>query len=178
MKAVIITWESFQDQELVYPFHRLKEETEDVLVAANVVGRFHGIMGVNMTSHLLLDELIKDRVRFLSDFDLMVLPGGVKALEKLRQEKGVISFIKDWVAGGKVVASTCHGAQLLISAGVVKGKKISAYYSIEDDIRNAGAEYINAPVVVDGNIVSSPHYDHMGVWMKTAIDQVKDAATR
>ena len=65
----------------------LKEETEDVLVAANVVG-FHGIMGVNMTSHLLLDELIKDRVQFLSDFDLMVLPGGVKALEKLRQEKG------------------------------------------------------------------------------------------
>ena len=76
------------------------------------------------------------------------------------------------------MASTCHGAQLLISAGVVKGKKVSAYYSIEDDVRNAGAEYINAPVVVDGNIVSSPHYDHMGVWMKTAIDQVKDAATR
>ena len=73
------------------------------------------------------------------------------------------------------MASTCHGDNY-ISAGVCK--KVSAYYSIEDDVRNAGAEYINAPVVVDGNIVSSPHYDHMGVWMKTAIDQVKDAATR
>jgi len=178
MKALIITWESFQDQELVYPFHRLKEETDDVLVAANVVGRFHGIMGVNMTSHLLLDELVNDRERFLSDFDLLVLPGGVKALEKLRQEKTVISFITDWVIGGKVVASTCHGAQLLISAGVVKGRKLSAYYSIEDDVKNAGAEYIDAPVVVDENIVSSPHYDHMGIWMKTAIDQVKNAPTR
>jgi protease I len=175
MKSLIITWESFQDQELVYPFHRLKEETEDVVVAANVVGRFHGIMGVNMTSNLLLSELVSDKERFLSDFDLLVLPGGVKALEKLRQEKAVISFIKEWTTSNKVVASTCHGAQLLISADVVRGRRISAYYSIEDDIKNAGAEYINAPVVVDRNIVSSPHYDYMGVWMKTAIDQVKNA---
>ncbi len=178
MKSLIITWESFQDQELVYPFHRLKEETEDVVVAANVVGRFHGIMGVNMTSHLLLSELVSDKERYLSDFDLLVLPGGVKALEKLRQEKTVISFIKEWTTKNKIVASTCHGAQLLISADVVRGRRVSAYYSIEDDIKNAGAEYINAPVVVDRNIVSSPHYDHMGIWMKTAIDQVKNAADR
>jgi protease I len=110
----------------------------------------------------------------LKSVDILVLPGGVKALEKLRQEKQVIKFISDCDKAGKVIASTCHGAQLLISAKVVAGRKISGYYSLEDDINNSGATYVNEPVVVDRNIVSSPHYDHMGIWMKTAIDMVKN----
>jgi protease I len=64
----------------------------------------------------------------------------------------------------------------MISAKIVKGKNISGYYSLEDDINNAGAKYVNEPVVVDGNIVSSPHYDHMGIWMKTAIELVKNGS--
>jgi protease I len=112
----------------------------------------------------------------LKEYDILILPGGVKALEKLRQEKQVISFISEWNKRGKVIASTCHGAQLMISAKIVAGRNISGYYSLEDDINNSGAKYVNEPVVVDGNIVSSPHYDHMGIWMKTAIDMVnKDA---
>jgi protease I len=179
MKALIITWENFQDQELVYPFYRLKEETDDVVVMSNVTGKFFGIMGSNMTSHVLVSELNhKDIVEnYLKEYDILILPGGVKALEKLRQEKQVISFISEWNKQGKVIASTCHGAQLMISAKIVAGRKISGYYSLEDDINNSGAKYVNEPVVVDGNIVSSPHYDHMGIWMKTAIDMVnKDAA--
>jgi hypothetical protein len=58
MKALIITWENFQDQELVYPYYRLKEETDDVVVMSNVVGKFFGIMGSNMTSHVNVEQLI------------------------------------------------------------------------------------------------------------------------
>jgi protease I len=180
MRALIITWENFQDQELVYPFYRLKEETDKVVVMSNVIGKFFGIMGSNMTSHALVNELNhKDVVdNCLEEFDILILPGGVKALEKLRQEKQVINFISEWNKRGKVIASTCHGAQLMISAKIVEGREISGYYSLEDDINNAGAKYVNAPVVVDGNIVSSPHYDHMGIWMKTAIDMVKQNAAK
>ena len=180
MRALIITWENFQDQELVYPFYRLKEETDKVVVMSNVIGKFFGIMGSNMTSHALVNELNhKDVVdNCLKEFDILILPGGVKALEKLRQEKQVISFISEWNKRGKVIASTCHGAQLMISAKIVEGREIIGYYSLEDDINNAGAKYVNAPVVVDGNIVSSPHYDHMGIWMKTAIDMVKQNAAK
>ena len=180
MRALIITWENFQDQELVYPYYRLKEETDDVVVMSNVVGKFFGIMGSNMTSHKLVNEL-HDKVKFesyLNDYDILILPGGVKSLEKLRQEKQAISFISEWNKLGKVIASTCHGAQLMISAKIVAGREISGYYSLEDDINNSGAKYVNAPVVVDGNIVSSPHYDHMGIWMKTAIDMVKQNAAK
>jgi protease I len=174
MKSLIITWAGFQDQEVVYPYYRLREEAqapEDVVIMSNVIGKFHGIMGVNMDSTALTDEL-KESARadhYLKNFDMLVIPGGVKALEKLRQEKHVLAFIAEWNRLGKTIASTCHGAQLLISARVVKGRKVSAYYSIEDDVNNAGAQYVNAPYVVDGNLVSSPHYQWMGEWMKEAI---------
>lgn len=177
MKALIITWENFQDQELVYPYYRLREDAmvpDDIVVMSNVVGKFFGIMGSNMESHKTIAELQDESQvqKYLTDFDLLVLPGGVKALEKLRQEKDVIKFISRWNELGKIIASTCHGAQLLISAKAITGKKVSAYYSIEDDVNNAGATYVNQPVVIDKNIVSSPHYNWMGEWMKAAIDLV------
>ena len=178
MKSLLLTWENFQDQELVYPYYRLREEAEkidDVKIISNVVGKFYGIMGVNMTSHMLVSDLNdKNHIKkLIESYDLLILPGGVKALEKLRQEKYAVSFVKSWGESGKIIASTCHGAQLLISAGLTKGKNISGYYSIKDDINNSGARYIDEPYVIDGNIVSSPHYDWMGEWMSAAIKLAK-----
>ena len=97
---------------------------------------------------------------------------GVK-LEKLRQEKHVLSFISIGTSG-KIIASTCHGAQLMISAKITRGHTISGYYSIEDDINNSGATYSREPCVVSDNIVSSPHYDNMAIWMKTAVEKAKE----
>jgi protease I len=128
-----------------------------------------------MESHALISDLsnIEKVNYYIENYDLLVIPGGVKALEKLRQEKQVILFIAAWNNKKKIIASTCHGAQLMISAKITSGKRISGYYSIEDDISNSGAVYVNEPVVVDGNIVSSPHYNWMGEWMNTAINLAK-----
>lgn len=172
-KALIITYDQFQDQEVVYPYYRLEGELiETHIVSSNKdeKNRTYGILGVNMPCHFTLDEFRANIESFLEDYSLLVLPGGVKSLEKLRQEKFVIDFIRQWHDLGKLIASTCHGAQLLISAGVTKNRTISGYYSIEVDIHNSGAIYSREPVCVDGNIVSSPHYDHMGVWMETVIN--------
>ena len=172
---MILTYEGFQDQEVVYPYYRLMEEIggdETVHLFSNKLGRIFGILGCHVPSNRLIEDL-KDqnkKNRLMSECDLLVLPGGVKALEKLRQEKYVISFIKEWYEKGKILASTCHGAQLMISAKITSGNTISGYYSIEDDISNSGAIYSREPVVVSKNIVSSPHYDNMAVWMKTAIE--------
>jgi protease I len=171
MKALIITWEKFQDHEVIYPFYRLKEEKCDVRIMSNVIGKFHGILGTNMESDFTVDMLKQKSAynKFLNEFDFLVIPGGVKALEKLRQEKQVLQFINDWNRLGKVISSTCHGAQLLISSKVVAGRKLSGYYSIKDDINNAGALYVDAPAVIDKNIISSPHYKWMGEWMHESI---------
>ena len=88
MKAIIVTWEKFQDHEVIYPYYRLLEEGFEVDIMSNALGRIHGIMGTNMESTLLTTEL-DNQSRFnelLKEYDIMVVPGGVKALEKLRQE--------------------------------------------------------------------------------------------
>ena len=113
--------------------------------------------------------LEKNRKKYL-DYDVLVVPGGVKALEKLRLEEGVVEFVREWNALDKTIFSLCNGAQLLITADVIKGKTVSGYYAIEADINNAGATYHRGPVVVDSNIVSSPHYDFMGEWMRTGYE--------
>ena len=161
-KAIIICGENVQDQEWVYPYYRLQEEGFEAINATKDGKETKGIIGIKIPGDISYDKL---RVE---DYDMMVLPGGVKMMEKLRQEEGVLKFIGDFVNSGKTVASTCHGAQLLISAKAVKGKKISGYYSIKDDVNNAGATYVDAPFVTDGNIVSSPHYKYLGPWMKEA----------
>src|SRR5207249_1363720 len=112
----------------------------------------------------------------VKDYDLLILPGGAKAMEYMRQDEALLKFITDFNASGKIIASICHAAQLLISARVVKGRKVSGYYSIKDDINNAGAVYVDAPAVVDGNLVTSPHYKHLGPWMKEALIQVEKRA--
>lgn len=172
--ALIITWTGFQDHELVYPYYRLLGagfQTTIVGDKKDELGRFYGIFGLNMPCDELISEFIKKKEFWLENADLLVIPGGVKSLEKLRLQKEVKEFISEWHNRGKLISSTCHGAQMLISAKVVKGKTIAAYYSLQDDIENAGATYSKEPVVVSGNIVSSPHYDFMGEWMEITLKE-------
>ena len=109
----------------------------------------------------------------VEDYEMLVLPGGVKAMEKVRQNKDIINFISMFDNKEKVIACICSGAQLLISAKVVKGRNISGYYSMKDDLINAGANYKDEPAVIDKNIVTTAHYKDMGPWMEAALKLVK-----
>lgn len=169
-RALILTYTGFQDHEVVYPYYRLLGEGFETHIVADKrddLGRVYGIFGLNMPCDILLSEF-STKVKS-EDYNMLVIPGGVKSLEKLRQNQEILDFIHTWNNEGKIIVSTCHGAQLLISAKVVRNRSISGYYSLKDDINNAGANYVNAPYVIDNNIISSPHYDHMGVWMEQAI---------
>jgi protease I len=165
-KAIIIAGKEIQDHEFIYPYYRLDEEGYEVDVAVRNKETVFGSIGVKVTPTKDIPELK------VSEYDVLVLPGGAKAIEYMRQDKDILKFISDFHAAGKVIASTCHAGSLLISAGLVKGRKVSGYYSIEDDINNAGGQYINAPFVTDDKIVSSPHYKHLGPWMKEVIAQI------
>ncbi len=168
-KALIITGKFVQDPEFIYPFYRLQEDGYEVIVATEDGKETFGVAGTKIPVHITTDAMD------VNAYDILVLPGGARALEYIRQNKKVLDFITAWNATGKVIACICHGTQLLISAKVVKGRKISAYYSLKDDVNNAGAEFIDAPAVTDGNIVTSPHYKYMGPWMKEVL---RVAATR
>ena len=116
------------------------------------------------------DQKIKkiDEVK-VDDYDVLVIPGGVKAMEKIRQDTRIIEFISSFNSKNKLIACICSGAQLLISAKVVKNRKIAGYYSMKDDLVNAGAIYTDLPAVVDKNIITTAHYKDMGPWMKEVI---------
>jgi protease I len=172
MKALIITWERFQDHELIYPYYSLKEHGFEVTLMANKVGRIYGDLGCHMNCDVVT-EIFKDqnvRQDYLREYDVLLLPGGVKSLEKVRQETGVLEFIREWDQSNKTIFSICNGAQLMISANILKGRKITGYYSIDIDIENAGATYVRENVVVDDNIISTPHYNYMGEWMSKCIE--------
>jgi len=175
-KALILTWEKYQDHEVIYPYYRVQEDDFEVDIMTNILGRVHGYLGTYNESTKLVSDFDDQKKydSYMNDYGLLIIPGGVKALEYLRQQTNALKFISEWNEKGKVIGCICHGAQLLISAKATTGKKISAYYSIEDDVNNSGATYVNAPVVIDQNIVSSPHYNWMGEWMKAAIEKVKN----
>ena len=171
-KAVIISGPLAQDHEFIYPYYRLLEERCELDVCIIGGKPTNGILGTVLPPNK--DHNVKD-INEIShgDYDLLVLPGGVKAMEKIRLNKELIKFISDFDKTNKLIACICSGVQLLISAKVVKGRKISGYYSLEDDITNAGAIYTDLPAVVDKNIVTTAHYKDMGHWMKTAISLLK-----
>ena len=162
-QALILTGNLVQDHEFIYPYYRLDEDGYTVDVAVRGKETVHGIIGAKIVPTKDIPELK------VEDYDIVVIPGGAKAMEKMRQDRELLSFIADYHASGGVIASICHGAQLLISAGLVRGRRVSGYYSIMDDITNAGGTYEDAAFVTDDRIVSCPHYKYLGPWMKEAI---------
>ena len=163
-KALILTGNLVQDHEFIYPYYRVQEDGYEVDVAVRDKKQVNGIIGAKIIPTKDIPELK------VEDYDLLILPGGAKAMEYMRQDTEILKFISDFNSSGKTIASICHAAQLLISSKIVKGRKISGYYSIKDDINNAGAVYTDKPAVVDGNIVTTAHYKDLGIWMKTALD--------
>ena len=163
-RVVIITAQNFQDEELIYPYYRLLEEGYRVDVATPDKIMAHGKYGVPARVTMDTKDLNTE------NFDAVILPGGFEAPDRLRLRKEVIQFIKEMFNAGKLVAAICHGPWLCISAGIVKGKRLTAYISIADDVINAGGKYIEENVVIDGNLITAPHYRNNGEFMKAVVN--------
>lgn len=172
VRSVIITAQNFQDEEFTYPYYRLLEEGYSVDVATPGKENFTGKYGVP-------SKPTKDTMELKeSDYDLVILPGGFEAPDRLRLRKEVLKFVKDMYENNKIVAAICHGPWVCISAGIMKGKKATAFMSIADDVRNAGATYLEEDVVIDGNLITSPHYRNNGDFMKAVIETVNSQKTK
>ena len=163
-RAVIITGPNFQDEEFTYPYYRLLEEGYSVDVATPDKVIVYGKYGVPAKPTIDTKDLKA------SNYDLVILPGGFEAPDRLRLRKEVLGFVKEMHDNGKLVAAICHGPWICISAGIIKGKRATGYISIADDIRNAGATYLEENVVIDGNLITAPHYRNNGDFMKAVIN--------
>jgi protease I len=110
------------------------------------------------------------------DYDALVLPGGRINPDKLRRETSVQSLIRAFFAQGKPVAAICHGPWLLIDAGMVKGKKMTSYHSIQSDLKNAGANWVDEPVVVDENLITSRNPEDLEVFSAKIVEMLAQHA--
>jgi len=148
-KVLLLAADLFEDIELLYPLYRLQEEDIEVTVAgvddSPVKGKKgHGPVAVDTT----VDQVAA------ADFDALVIPGGY-APDRMRMRHAMVDLTKAIAAAGKPVAAICHGPQMLISAGLLRGRTVTCWPSIAIDVTNAGGRYVDRPVVTDGNLITS-----------------------
>lgn len=169
LKVVIITAQNFQDEEVIYPYYRLQEVEDCQVDLATPTGEvMYGKYGVPARANKATSELNAN------DYDLVVIPGGFEAPDRLRIRKEVTDFVAQMNEQGKLVAAICHGPWVCISAKMMKGRKATAYIAVKDDLENAGAEYLHENIVVDDNLITSPHYNDNPIWMKTVVDALEN----
>ena len=148
MKAVMVSADTFEDSELLVPYYRLQEAGVTVTVASLNRGAITGKHGYEVTVDMTLDEVNPD------DYAILILPGG-KAPAALRKEPKALEIARSFFAHVKPVAAICHGPQILISAGLLMGRRATCYLSVADELKEAGTLYEDREVVVDGNLVTS-----------------------
>ncbi|MDY6765112.1 MAG: DJ-1/PfpI/YhbO family deglycase/protease, partial [Halobacteria archaeon] len=152
MTGLIITTDGFEDSEFSYPFYRLQEEGFEVDVVTPEGREVEGKHGYTFEADFGFDEY--EPSEWADEYDFLVIPGG-RAPERLRLEAPVASdIVEAFDEVGKPIASICHGAQLLISAGILEGREVTGYWSLEVDIENAGATFFDEEVVVDDALLA------------------------
>ncbi len=148
MKALIVSGNQFEDTELLVPWYRLLEEKIEVDIASVQVGVITGKHGYTVTAGFSLEAPVPDY------YDLLILPGG-KAPAELRQLESLLEIVHHFFKKEKIVAAICHGPQILVSAGVLVDRKATCYQGVAEELVDAGAEYQDAEVVVDNNLITS-----------------------
>jgi len=148
MKSLIVSADNFEDSELLVPYYRLKEAGIEVTVASLSRGVIKGKHGYEVAVDKTLDEVKAD------DYAILVLPGGA-APSVVRKEPKALEIARTFFSLKKPVAAICHGPQILISAGLLRGRRATCYKSVADELKGAGALYEDREVVVDGKLVTS-----------------------
>lgn len=163
-KVVIPAEDMYNEFELWYPYYRLKEAgAEVVLVGSGRTKNFKSKMGLPVT----VDE---DAANVsASDFDGIVIPGGY-APDLMRRYPEMVKLVKDINDQGKVVAAICHAGWMLTSADIVRGKTLTSFFAIKDDLVHAGANWIDQEVVVDGALITSRTPDDLPAFMKAVVE--------
>lgn len=169
--AVIITENGFEDPEVIYPFYRLVAAGFKVDIATEKGMDVKGKFGFPISALLKPGSPVAAEKLSSEDYDIVVVPGGHVAPDKVRQIKEVLGFIKKMHSAKKLITSICHGPWVLISAKILKGVKATCYPSMVDDLVNSGAIYSDREVVVDGNIITSRRPKDLPVFMETVINE-------
>lgn len=161
----------FEDIELLYPLYRLREEGAEVVVAGIGERSYEGKKGHPVECDVDVGDVSAE------EFDAVVIPGGYLP-DHLRRSEKVLELTRQAHDSGKPVAAICHAAWVPISAGIADGKRMTSYWSVRDDVVNAGAQWVDEEVVVDGSLITSRHPGDLPAFCRALIDRLGSRAGR
>jgi deglycase len=162
-RVAVLAENMYEDLELWYPVIRLREAGAEVSIVAPVAGgTYKSKHGLEVKADIAAEDA-KAR-----QFDAVVIPGGF-APDYMRRSEAMVKFVKDANDEGKVVAAICHAGSMLVSARVLKGRTVTCYKSIKDDVTNAGGTYVDRAVVRDGDLITSRVPDDLPAFCKEII---------
>jgi protease I len=168
-RVLILAADDVEDMELLYPLFRLREEDVAVTVASLGGTGVRGKKGYGpIEPDTSTDAVAAD------DFDALVIPGGY-APDKLRRHDHVLDLVRAFDGAGKPIAFICHAGWVPISAGILKGRRATSVSAIRDDMVNAGADWTDAPTIVDDNLISARTPADLGPWMKALLEALTKA---
>ncbi len=166
-KIMIFVEKTYNDREFWYPYYRLKEAGAQVRVVAPEAGvTYIGAAGIPVESEAAAEDLDP------ADFDGLVIPGGY-APDHMRRHPAMVKLVREMAAAGKMVAAICHAGWMLASADVLRGKTATAFFAIKDDMVNAGAQWVDQEVAVDGNLITSRQPGDLPAFLKAIIQAFK-----
>ena len=164
-KKILILVETFYNEfEFWYPYYRLKEAGAQVTVVGSGSAEvYKSKAGLAVNVDTTADHVVA------ADYDGVVIPGGY-APDHMRRYPAMVDLVKSFAQAGKLVAAICHAGWMLISAGLVAGRRLTAFHSIRDDLVNAGAEWVDAEVVTDGNLITSRHPGDLAAFGRALVE--------
>lgn len=162
-KIGVLIEKDYQDLEVWYPALRLREEGAEVLLIGTTERNVKGKYGYPAVADRLMDEIHG------ADLDALVVPGGW-APDFLRRHAPILRLVREVNDAGKPLAAICHAGWVLASAGVLKGRTATSFSAIRADVENAGARWVDEPVVVDGNLITSRTPEDLPVFTRTLRD--------
>ena len=168
-KIGVIIADLFEDAEYSKPAGAFRKAGHEIIHVG--LGNRHMVIGKKRGTRVKIDKAVGDVS--IDDFDALLIPGGYSP-DKLRVDEAAVKFVRDFVESGKPVFAICHAPQLLITAQVLKGRKVTGWKSIIQDIKNAGAEFLDQKVVVDENLVSSRHPGDIPAFIETSLQKLKN----
>ena len=173
MKVAAVVEEGFEQVEFVAPAKALEEAGARVDLVSPRRGRVrswnHGDWGKEFTVDVVLSEADA------KDYDALLLPGGVRNPDRLRRNEDAWRFVRAFFSAGKPVAAICHAPWTLIDAGVIEGRRMTSYPSIQTDLKNAGADWVDEEVVVDRGLVTSRSPKDLVAFNKAMIAEFSEA---
>lgn len=171
-RAIVLVENQYQELEVWYPYYRLKEEGVEVfLVGSGSATVYSSKVGYPAEADVSADEVN------IAKFDAVIIPGGY-APDFMRRYPAMVKLVKDAYDQGKIVAAICHAGWMLVSAGILEGKKVTCFFAIKDDVINAGAEYVDEEVVRDGRLITSRKPDDLPAFCRELIAALEGEGKR